>query len=83
MTVCMTYPCRRTAGGCPICDPPTLHPMYQMPPAPVFHPPGCICPPTSEKTCENPLCPRKGIKISASGAVTFAVSNGTRESEAT
>lgn len=20
---------------------------------------GCICPPTSEKTCENPMCPRK------------------------
>jgi hypothetical protein len=20
---------------------------------------GCICPPTSEKTCENPTCPRK------------------------
>jgi hypothetical protein len=29
---------------------------------------GCICPPTSEKTCENPFCPRKGIKISASTA---------------
>ena len=24
------------------------------------HPPGCICPPTSEKTCGNQLCPRKG-----------------------
>jgi hypothetical protein len=22
-------------------------------------PPGCICPPTSEQTCMNPLCPRK------------------------
>lgn len=20
---------------------------------------GCICPPTSEKTCESPMCPRK------------------------
>ena len=22
-------------------------------------PVGCICPPTSEKTCQNPACPRK------------------------
>ena len=22
---------------------------------------GCICPPTSEQTCMNPLCPRKPI----------------------
>lgn len=21
---------------------------------------GCICPPTSEQTCQAPLCPRKG-----------------------
>lgn len=20
---------------------------------------GCVCPPTSEKTCENPTCPRQ------------------------
>lgn len=36
---------------------------------PPFHPPpnwtwnpqpvGCICPPTSEQTCQNPECPRK------------------------
>jgi hypothetical protein len=24
-------------------------------------PMGCICPPTSEQTCMNPLCPRKPI----------------------
>ena len=31
---------------------------------PIFQPlsMGCICPPTSEKTCENGLCPRKPIK---------------------
>lgn len=23
--------------------------------------PGCICPPTSEQTCQNPLCPRKPV----------------------
>lgn len=22
-------------------------------------PPGCICPPTSEQTCQNPTCPRR------------------------
>lgn len=22
---------------------------------------GCICPPTSEQTCMNPACPRRGI----------------------
>ncbi len=26
---------------------------------PFIPPQGCICPPTSEKTCENPSCPRK------------------------
>ena len=24
-------------------------------------PPGCICPPTSEQTCQNQLCPRKAL----------------------
>ena len=76
MTVCMTYPCRRTTGGCPICDPPLQYPMYTIPPAPVFHPPGCICPPTSEKTCQSPMCPRKGIRISAAGT---PLPNGERD----
>lgn len=63
MNVCSTYPCRRTAAGCPLCDPQPA-PLYTIPPGPAFHPPGCICPPTSEKTCENPICPRKGLKVS-------------------
>ena len=25
---------------------------------PLTKPMGCICPPTSEKTCQNPMCPR-------------------------
>ena len=25
---------------------------------------GCICPPTSEKTCESPTCPRKPFRWS-------------------
>jgi len=34
-------------------------------------PQGCICPPTSEQTCQNPTCPRKlmTIKVRA-GTVT-------------
>jgi hypothetical protein len=64
MSVCITYPCRRTSAGCPVCDPPASLPPYIPAPSPVFHPPGCICPPTSEKTCESPTCPRKGIKVS-------------------
>jgi hypothetical protein len=51
---CMAHPC-------PICFP---HLNYKMPPAPTFMPMGCICPPASEKTCENALCPRKGLKTS-------------------
>lgn len=27
---------------------------------------GCICPPTSERTCQNPLCPRKPIPSATS-----------------
>lgn len=23
--------------------------------------PGCICPPTSEQTCQSPMCPRRNI----------------------
>lgn len=26
---------------------------------PLYTSPGCICPPTSEKTCEAPMCPRR------------------------
>lgn len=66
MNFCMTYPCRRTSAGCPVCDP---HQSYTLPPTPVFTPPGCICPPTSEKTCEAPMCPRKN-PFKSVGALT-------------
>lgn len=56
MNACSQYPCHRTTAGCPVCDP---TPRYNMPPAPTFTPQGCICPPTSEKTCESICCPRK------------------------
>jgi hypothetical protein len=61
-----------TAHPCPICFP-TWQPSFQT------QPQGCICPPTSEKTCENSFCPRKNIKISASG---LAVSSPGEESDA-
>jgi len=55
---CVGYPC-------PLCSP--WWPAPSSPPAPVYTcSPGCICPPTSEKTCESPICPRKN-HLSASG----------------
>jgi hypothetical protein len=30
-------------------------------------PQGCVCPPTSEQTCQNPTCPRKN-HLSAGGS---------------
>lgn len=79
MTVCMTYPCRRNAGGCPVCDPPAIHPMY-TPLGPVDRtmptpPLGCICPPTSEKTCESVICPRKNHLKPASSLASYSVSS--------
>lgn len=50
-------------------------PSQPMAPAAPYRPMGCICPPTSEKTCENPMCARKGFKISAGLALT----NGDRQ----
>ncbi len=54
--VCITYPC-------PVCHP-VRH--YVMPPQPTYgvpyQPQGCICPPTSEQTCEGLTCPRKGLR---------------------
>lgn len=64
--ICSLPDCQMTsAGTCHRCG--LGHLTYHMPPAPVFQPAGCICPPTSEKTCENQMCPRKGFKVSASG----------------
>jgi hypothetical protein len=56
---CVSHPC-------PLCYPDRYisAPIYNLPPQPHIHPAGCICPPTSEKTCESPTCPRKGIKVS-------------------
>jgi len=55
---CPSYPC-------PICNPPQVWPwQYQQVPSYIqghtsVPQAGCSCPPTSEKTCESPMCPRK------------------------
>jgi hypothetical protein len=46
----------------------TINPVYW--PAPIDSTQavptrGCICPPTSEQTCQNVMCPRKGVTITA------------------
>jgi hypothetical protein len=37
------------------------HGWVDAPAGPMFaeRPMGCICPPTSEQTCEAPMCPRR------------------------
>jgi hypothetical protein len=60
---CGAYPCTQTTGGCNFPCPYRLSPgvhytvPMQVPPMMMSH--GCICPPTSEKTCESVTCPRK------------------------
>ena len=44
-----------TSGHCPLCDGPLPTPAVIMPQM------GCICPPTSEQTCGNPMYPRKAF----------------------
>ena len=47
-----TGACWRCGRGLPLN---TTIPAYQAPHQ------GCICPPTSEQTCQNPYCPRKDV----------------------
>lgn len=48
------YGCIHWIGpGCPHC-----HPLGHYSPP---QPPGCICPPGAEKTCQGPSCPRRRI----------------------
>lgn len=57
-------PCICAWGGPGPCPCP-YNPVNKLTPAPIsMFPgpliyPGCICPPTSEQTCQNPECPRK------------------------
>ena len=36
----------------------------------VAAPQGCICPPTSERTCQAPLCPRRGFTVTAASTTS-------------
>lgn len=62
-------------GGCPGCNPNWQHPFgpVLVPSAPM----GCICPPTSESTCQNLMCPRRGPRMGGgAGLITWGGSNG-------
>lgn len=83
MNVCMRVPCYMdTAGNCSACSP---RPYYAPNPDPLRQPQpqygwpippvGCICPPTSEQTCENPGCPRKN-HLKAAGPIASPVKGG-------
>jgi hypothetical protein len=59
MDYCIHGPPR---GVCTICNSTAIpQPMtpFTLPPQPMQPMMGCVCPPTSEKTCESPVCPRK------------------------
>jgi hypothetical protein len=38
---------------------------------------GCICPPTSERTCQNPLCPRQPPIQDLSERILWIAPQGT------
>lgn len=64
MTHCAKIPCGSHSGGCtdPYCPMSGNKPVVPSFPGPFLMPAqvmGCICPPTSEKTCENPMCARQ------------------------
>lgn len=73
MISCGRFPCGMTSAGCSFGDcinsnvyrNPPLNPGYYVQPLPSGPAMGCICPPTSEKTCESPICPRKNHLKSA------------------
>ena len=81
MIACARFPCGGHAGGCSFAD--CMNNNQYAPgklgvpftPAPVYTAPqmGCICPPTSEKTCESRICPRKD-HLRASTASSSALS---------
>lgn len=73
-----------TAHPCPLCNPDRFiaTPIYNLPPQPYIQPAGCICPPTSEKTCESPSCPRKNhLKLAASSIATYSVTSNNSQGE--
>jgi hypothetical protein len=63
----MMFNCPQHGLSYGACCPRCLQPLYSVLgyyQAPVR---GCICPPTSEQTCQAPMCPRKPLKFGASG----------------
>jgi hypothetical protein len=64
MMQCARLECQ-TTGGCAHRGPLGQMCYFPAPPAYTERPMGCICPPTSEQTCQNGLCPRKGLGVMA------------------
>lgn len=44
---------------------------HHMAITPTYTPQGCICPPTSEKTCESPTCPRRPASFTTSAKAVW------------
>ncbi len=68
MNICTKFPCsmNMTSGYCHDPNCPNRHN-----PQPTYQPMGCICPPTSEKTCEAIACPRRNpFKGGLSGSLS-------------
>ena len=90
MNVCTRVPCfMDSAGYCSSCNP---RPFYAPNPdpfrpgavpipmgQPTSPPHGCICPPTSEQTCEGPLCPRRNPFKTAGALAHSPADRGTGE----
>lgn len=55
---------------CPYCNP---QPCYYYN---INTPVGCVCPPTSELTCQSPVCPRRGVTTSTT---TISTTSDTGE----
>ena len=75
MNRCSKIPCGRDMSGqcqdvfCPAKMVPFSH---ANPVNPAIVPMGCICPPTSEQTCESPFCPRQNPMTRAAKAAREA-----------
>lgn len=60
ITMCTRSECQ-TSGGCAHRGPRGESCYFPAPFVPAAQ--GCICPPTSEQTCRNPICPRGGVQM--------------------
>lgn len=77
---CARCPCGASSGGCSFSDCVFYSGRASFGVYPTISQPvmGCICPPTSEKTCEAPMCPRKNWLKSIDSSV--AAYDGTPSS---